>query len=600
MKMKQCYWLNLLITLSFLVLPDQGIGQEPKRKNESEKKAEQHTREAEFQAALYLAQQVANDVRALEPLDERVRLLASVGDVLWQADESRSRRSFSQAFDLIIDLYKPEGARDAATTDIKVDTLLSFVTNLAVWRDKALVQQFEDKLKAVQEDAKETAKRQPRDISLMFLTAARALIDSDEAGSAGLFRQSVYYNLLREHIAFLAQLSEKKPLLADHLFSDAINVLAQRPLSEANEAMLPASYLFSKNKSVTYSLVGGYNAANASGGLSEYPRNEQLAISYLNFVLRRLNVSETIPPAVVHFSLKSLMPQFQSLVPDLVAEAHQKMNSLLSDIPREHIEGPGRFFNDGRETALDQKISWEDRISRAEKMVNADLRDLEYFTAINGHYLSNEDFDNATRIAERIDKADLKEKVFDYICFLATEKIIGKGETSDINEAVRKIKDPMLKTVLLCDAARTMKDKKNSPLVLELLGWARTESERIKDHQDKIQAKLLIAQVLLVVDEMQAMDAVRDDVKEMNRMDAFNIRRSSFEFVITVHILTNRLVVNNHAFSFFQMLDRLSRIDYIWTHDLCKSIENKSNRLWAMLAVARRPLDEAERESKKN
>lgn len=599
MKMKRCRWLNLLIAFSFLVSPHQGFGQEPKREKEDKEKAEQYAREVEFQSALSLAQQVADDARAVEPMDERVRLLASVGDILWQADETRARRSFSQAFNLIVDLSRPDKPGDAATVGINVDALLRFVINLAVRRDKALVQQFEDKFKAAQESVAETTQRQPLELSLMFLTAARSLIESDEAGAAGLFRRSVSYRLTREHISFLAQLGEKSPSLADRLFSDAINILSQRPLSEANEAMLLASYLFSKNKVVAYSLIGNYNAANASGGLFDHPGNEQLARSYLNFVLRKLNVSETIPPAVVYFSLKSLMPQFQSLVPDLVSEAHQKMSSMLSDIPAGYMETQARFFNDGRESALDEEISWEERIRRAEKMVNANVRDLEYFTVITGHYLSKEDFDNAIRMAGRIDNTGLKEKVLDYISFLAAEKIISKETSSDIHEIVKKLKNPMLKTILLCDSARSLKEKKNSTLVAELLEWARVECERIEELQDKIQAKLLIAQLFLDVDGLRAMEIVRDAVKGMNHVDVFNIRRSSFEFVIPVHVLTNRLLVSSGAFSFFQLLDKLSRIDYIWTQDLCKSIDNKANRLWAMLAITRRPLNEAEKKPKK-
>ncbi|MCV5232422.1 hypothetical protein OFC56_35225, partial [Escherichia coli] len=81
-----------------------------------------------------------------------------------------------------------------------------------------------------------------------------------------------------------------------------------------------ASYLFSPQPRIVYTLVGQYNAANVNGNLSAPPKNESLARRFLFFAFNKLTTSQDIPAPVIYFALKNLLPQFQALTPDLAME----------------------------------------------------------------------------------------------------------------------------------------------------------------------------------------------------------------------------------------------------------------------------------------
>jgi hypothetical protein len=461
--------------------------------------------------------------------------------------------------------------------------------NTAARRDPSLIHRFTEEWK---EDAKVEQRADKVGLSQMLLTAAISSAESgNEAQAKTFFIESAFHRVLQGHLYFLIRLREKSPFAADQLFSETMRILSRRQIYEANEALIMASYLFSESSGVVYSLVGNYNAANVSGNLSSRPKNEVLAREYLSFLFRNLNASEAIPPSVVYFGLKGLLPQYQALLPDLVPQVQQKLSSLLADVPKEQVISYERRFTHKEDSS--EEDSWEARIRAAEKSTKADLRDLEYFTAITGYFLPKEDFTNAYRLADKLSDLNLKQKATDYINFKFAQRKIEKGEAEvDQISILRKISDPVLKSVLLIEIGEAAIGRKDPYLASEMLNWAAEESARIQGEQEKIGLKLAIAQIYLAIELQRAFQEAKDAIKLINRAKEFNIAGSNLGFKVIVYGLANNLPVWSNKYNLLTFMDKLSQLDFVGASLLCESIDNKVTRLWAMLAAIGRPLRE--------
>ena len=538
--------------------------------------------------ALFRAKRIAVEVSTLEPLEERVRLLTAIADALWERDETFARQTLRQAFDAISDQQRIEDSKRATP-------LLRQIISIAAKHDPKLAREFLDGWSGKSgDDSKARLNQQgSSERSELLLISALQAFQKDKLAGASLFRESVRQYVLPRHYYFLAELREKSPDEADHLFTDAIEVLSLRPLHEANEAMILASYLFSPQPRIVYTLVGQYNAANVNGNLSAPPKNESLARRFLFFAFNKLTTSQDIPAPVIYFALKNLLPQFQALTPDLATEVQARLSSLLPDVPRAEAELQDRLRRESERQSLEGEELWEERAQRADKIADARRRDLEYFTIIQAHLLAKKDFVAARRLADKISDPTLRRRVTDYLNFWEIrEKLKRNDELILEDDAIDKIEEPILKTILFCELAKVASRRNDLARASETLDRAISESSRVQDAQDRVQSKIIIAQTWMLLDANRGFEEAKTAIQEINKMEEFKIDRSAITFKISVHDLMNELYVSDDSASLFSLLDRMSEADYFRTLELCGSLQNKLLRSWATWAAIRRYLVE--------
>lgn len=544
---------------------------------------------AEEQESLVRARQLANDALGLESREERVRFLVRLSDIVWDWDDALARRLILQSFDSVINARKETNVKQEQESSTSADLLLRQIASMVARHDPQMARQLTEKQQAALAIAAEDSplrNSDPEQVSQFLLAEAARAFSKDKERMQALFGQSAATRILPAHCYFLLNLRKRDAELADRLFAAALDALASRQWAEPNEVLVLSSYLFSPDNSIGYDLIGGYNAANVSSNVSATPKNPALARQYLSLVSSRLNPDETTPAPLVYFALKNLLPQFKTVAPKLVNGVYGKMSRLESSVSQNERNNYDSSYRDRTATPADSDNTWEERLSKADKIDNQDLRDLEFFTIVQGYLVPKKDFSGALVVAGRIDNSVLKERLTDYIYLLLVQDKAGRNEAArfDYASAYEKIKDPLVEVVALCETARVFFRQKDVVEVNRLIARATSASNRIADAQPRLQAQLLLAQLYFAVDPPQGFGAAARAFGEINKSGEFDMWRSDFTLTMSVRGMTNQIPLSTpFPASLISMVERMCLADCAEAFVTSGVLEDKSRRLWATL-----------------
>jgi hypothetical protein len=580
------------------------LGQEQSKTSDKTRQQEQ-VPSARFDTVQFLdhARRLSADARELKAIEE-IPLQARLADAVWPLDQSLAERLLSRSFDLTVVLLKQSADTDSTLTAADLQTLFAHITSIASKHDAKLEKKLKDRWQEAtaslgQKDGNKP-KPDPDQLAYLLLTQSANYLKSDEQKARQLFRQSVFLRMTQDHYFFLLNQRKRAPEITDALFSDTLDVLAQRPLSEANELLMLSSYLFSPDGGITYVAISGYNTANVAANMSAVPRNPALAKRYLALLLAKVNASELVPSAVAHFTLKNLLPQFQGLAPELLNDVYAKMATLLSTVSKDDSSTFDAAHKSSNASDSERVTDWEKRLEKTDKLDKEDWRDFEYFTILFSYLLRNKDFTRAFLVVSRISDQELREKSGDLVNLAALQAKLEQPETvSSISESdCNKIKAPLVRVIALSSLGQARLKQKATGDALRVFDQAVGEANQIKDNQDRLQAKLMLVQLSLDVDSSVGFEWAAGAFKEINKFPDFDMNRSALSLKVTVYGLTNELPINSPApSSLASAVSKLCLSNCEETFQLFRFLEKKEIRLWATFMAVRTGLRESSRES---
>lgn len=549
------------------------------------------------------ARRLSDDARGLKPIDE-IPLQASLADTVWPLDQSLAERLLSRSFELTIGVLKEPANADSVSTPADPQMLFAHISSIASRHDttleKKLRAKWQETTASLAVKASNTAKADPTQLAYLLLTQSANYLKSDEQKARQLFRQSAALRVTQDHYFFLLNQRKRAPEIADTLFSDSLEILAQRPLSDANEILMLSSYLFSPDGSVAYVAISGYNSANVAANLLGVPKNPALAKRYLVLLLAKVNTSEPIPPAVAYFALKNLLPQYQKFAPELLNDVYAKTANLLPSVSKDDSSTFDDAHKDFNASESNRIAEWTKRLENADKFDREDRRDLEYFDILFGYLLPQKDFARALLVVSRISNQELKEKLGDLVSLGVLQIKLEKADTafSVLDSDCDKIKNPLVRVVALSSLGQARLKQKATADALRLLDQAVAEASRIKDDQDRIQAKLMLAQLSLDIDSSVGLERAVGAFKEVNQFSDFNMNRSNFSVRVTVYGLRNELPIDSPApSSLLSAVARMCRVNCEETFQTTRLLEKKEIKLWANFVAVRTGLREAPKDS---
>lgn len=549
------------------------------------------------------ARRLSDDARGLEPVDE-IPLQARLADTVWPLDQSLAQRLLARSFDLTVALLKESSDPASASSTADLQTILAQISSIALKHDpkllKKLKDQWQEATASVGENSNTKPKPDPTQLSYLLLTQSANYLKSDEQKARQLFRQSVSLRLTQDHYFFLLNQRNRAPEITDTLFSDTLDVLANRPLTDANEILMLSSYLFSPNGGVAYLAIGGYNTANVAGNMTAVPKNPGLAKRYLSLMLTKTNTGELIPSAVAYFALKNLLPQYQALAPELLNDVYAKMANLLPSVSKDDSTAFTDAHRDFHASEAEATADWEKRIEKADQLEKEDWRDFEYFTIVFGYLLPKKDFTRAATLVSRISNQELKEKSGDLVTLNTLQAKLEKPETaSSVSESdCHKINAPLVRVVALSSLGQSRLKQKATGDALRLFDQAVGEANKIKDDQDRLQAKLMLVPLSLGVDPSRGFEGAAGAFKDINKFSDFNINRSDFSLRVVVYGLKNELPINSPApSSLLSAVAIMCRVNCEETFQVSRLLEKKETRLWATFVAVRTGLTESSRKS---
>jgi hypothetical protein len=582
----------LLVVVLMMQFPFASFSQDQRKISRKPRQSEQiASSRLDTVQVLDQARRLSDDARGLKPIDE-IPLQARLADAVWPSDKSLAERLLSRSFDLTVALLKEPV--DSATIAADPQTLFARISWIASKHDakleKKLRERWQEVTASVSEKGNNKAKPDPLQLSYLLLTESANYLKNDEQNARQLFRQSVSLRVTQDHCFFLLNQREQAPELTDTLFSDTLDVLGQRPLSEANEILVLSSYLFSPNGSVTYVAISGYNTANVAANMSAVPKNPALAKRYLGLLLAKVNATELTPPAVAYFTLKNLLPQYQVVAPELLNDVYAKTANLLPSVSKDDSSTFDDAYKGSNASESETIADWESRLENADKLDKEDWRDLEYFTILFGYLLPKKDFTRAALVVNRISTQELKEKSGDLVNLAVLQTKLENPETApSVSEAdCNKIKAPLVRVVGLSTLGQARLKQKAPGEALRLFDQAIREANQIKDDQDRLQAKLMLVQLSLDTNSPVGFEWATGAFKDINKFPDFNINRSNFSLGVVVYGLKNELPVTAPApSSLASTVAQMCRINCEETFQISRVLEKKETRLWATFAAIR-------------
>ena len=596
-------WAGSIAIILTMQFPFASFGQEQSQASNKRRQPEQiPTLRFDTVQILDRARRLSDDARSLKPLDE-IPLQARLADIVWDGDQSLAERLLSRSFELTIALLKDSPRADSASNSADPQMLFAHISSIAAKHDenleKKLRERWQEAVTSVAEKGNEL-KSDPAQMAYVLLRQSANYLKSDEQKSRQLFRQSVSLRVTQDHCFFLLDQRQHAPDITDTLFSDTLDALAQRPLSDANELLMLSSYLFSPDGSITYVVISGYNAANVTANMSAVPKNRALAKRYLGLLLAKVNADEFIPPAVAHFMLKNLLPHYQGLSPELLDDVYAKMASLLSTVSKDDSSTFDAAHKGSNASESEKVADWEKRLEKADKLDKKDWRDFEYFTILFSYLLPNNDFTRALSIVSKISNQELKEKSGDVVNLAALQAKLEKpqAETSVSESDFNKIKTPLVRVVGLSTLGQARLKQKASGDALRLFGQAAGEANQIKEDQDRLQAKLMLVQLFLGIDSTAGFERAAEAFKEVNQFSDFNLNRSALSLKVTTYGLKNELPITSPApSSLFSTVAKMSQANCEETFHTSGILEKKEVRLWATFVAVQIGLRENAKQS---
>lgn len=543
------------------------------------------------------ARRLSDDARNLKPSDE-IPLQARLADVVWDRDQSLAEHLLSRSFELTIALLKDPPLMDSNSADPQM--LFAHISSVAAKHDENLEKKLRERWQVVVASLAEKGnelKSDPAQMAYLLLHQSTNYLKSDEQKARQLFRQSIVLRVTQDHCFFLVDQRQHVPNITDTLFSDTLDVLAQRPLADANELLMLSSYLFSPDGSIGYVVISGYNTANVTANMSAVPKNRALAKRYLGLLLAKVNANELIPPAVAHFALKNLLPQYQRLAPELLNDVYAKMATLLPSVSKDDSATFDSAQKSSNASESEKVADWEKRIDKADKLEKEDWRDYEYFTILFGYLLPNNDFTRALSIASKISNQDLREKSVDVVNLSALQARLEKPEAaSSVSESdFNKIKTPLIRVVGLSALGQARLKQKATGDALRLFGQAAGEANKIKEDQDRLQAKLMLVQLSLDADSTAGFERAVEAFKEVNRFSDFKLNRSSLSLKVTTYGFKNEIPISSPApSSLFSTVAKMCRANCEETFQTSGMLEKREARLWATFVAVQIGLRETQ------
>lgn len=549
------------------------------------------------------ARRLSDDARSLLPSEE-ISLQARLADVVWDSDQTLAERLLSRSFELTIALLRDSPSGDPASKPADPRLLFAQISAIAAKHDEKFEKKLRERWQAavalVTEKGNES-KSDPSEMAYLLLRQATNYLKSDEQKARQLFRQSVSLRVLQDHCWFLMDQRQHAPVITDTLFSDILDALSQRTLADANELLMLSSYLFSPDGSIGYVIISGYNTANVTANMSAMPKNPALAKRYLGLLLVKVNANELIPPAVAHFTLKNLLPQYQSLAPELLTDVYAKLATLLPSVSKDDAVAFDYGNKDSGASESERVADWEKRLEKADKIEKKDdWRDWEYFTIIFGYLVPNKDFTRALSVVGKISNQDLREKSGDVVNLTVLQTRLEKPETAaSINEFdCNKLKTPLIRVVGLSTLGQARLKQKATGDALRLFAQAAGEANHVKDDQDRVQAKLMLVQLLLDADSTAAFEKAAEAFKEINQFSDFDPGLLGLALKVTTYGLKNGLdIVSPARSSLWTTVEKMCRANCEETFSTAGMLEKKELRLWSTFVAVQTGLRENAKQS---
>jgi hypothetical protein len=551
------------------------------------------------------------------------RVQARAADALWEADNERARELFRRAWETADatdreNLRRQEEDRRAqeaatgASLQISTPNLRAEVLRLSARRDRALGEEFLNKLDGVkkQDDENATTKDEsalsrldPARTSRSDterLQLAQSLLAEGNVERALQFADPVLDRVTMQGLYFLSNLRQKNAKLADERYAALLQRAALDPATDANTISLLSSYIFTPSLYITVEPTGGINSSRFNDDAAPADIQPALRTAFLNtaaqVLLRPLPQPEqdrtTSGRAGLYFIIARLLTLYDQYLPQRSVALRAQMAALTQYVSEEVRNGKNDWLKEGLVPETEGNTNEvQDALDIANREANPERRNRAYARAALDAARRGEL--RARDFADKIDDTEMRKATRAYVDY---ELVAAALNRKDAQEAVRLARTGEITTIqkvwAYTEGAEIL-SKSNPSRAVELLDEAAAEAARIgTTDADHARALVAIATQMYKVNRARGWEIMSEAVKASNSAEGFTGEdgRVTAKFVMKDSVSMSSSGVP--GFDLDGIFATLAREDFNRAVELAKEFKTEAPRAAATLAVVRTVLTE--------
>jgi len=553
---------------------------------------------------------LSTDARQFHDQTLRARSLARIADALWSVDTEQGRLMFRKAWEAaeVADQESDRKLQEEITRQ-KARTGGSFVVDLppnvrrevlklAARRDRALGEEFLERLKAQKVDAANsatTSNSDPNQALSQRLGVAKELLQDGDAERALQFAGPVLSVISMQTMDFLVELRAKNPSAADTAYSNVLASSANDPQADANTVSFLSSYIFTPGLYVKFT-GKGVSTSQSSPTITPAAVAPELRTAFFQsaaaILLRPLPAPGQQDQSSSgldgkYLVIKRLLPFFEQSAPaDMVESLRGYLNTLNSMVSDNTRRRDDEWINKGikpEKTVEEREQSILDKVERAKTSEERDAlyMQLAFLTADKGEM-------RARDFVSKVEDSETRKQGQAYIDASLTIYFVKKKLADQALELVQRGElTHVHKAWVLSECAKLLA-KTDRQKALDLIDEAGDEARRI-DRLDPAlpRALIAVANAVKVVDPERIWDATFDAVKAANSAEGFT--GEDGELVMTFQSKGSSSVHTNDVpeFDLEGIFKDLATRDYDRAVELAKGFQAEGPRAVATIAIAR-------------
>jgi hypothetical protein len=562
---------------------------------------------------------LASDARTFRDQQLRARSLARIADALWEVDAERGRELFRKAWDAaevadreaklrLDEEIRQQKARTGGGYAVNLPpNLRGEVLRLAARRNRALGEEFLEKLKAERQSEADAAKATkptssfgalPEGLS-QRLNLAQQLLDIGDVERALQFAEPALGVVNMATVDFLAQLREKDANAADMRYAAMLANAEGSFQSDANTVSLLSSYIFTPRLYVTFS-GGGTSSSQMTSTIVPVNVAPELQAAFFRTAFQVLS-RPLAPPEQdqstsgvdgKYLMIKRLLPLFEQYAPKEMTENMRAQMEALSPLLREGVrQRDDQWVRKGirpEESLADQEQSMLDKIDHAKTSADRDSLYIQL-----AFYASGRGDVRARDFADKVEDSEVRQKLHAYIDPSLAMRAMEKKQPEQALELARTGDLTHLQRSWIMIEAAKLLAKSDRDKSLALIDDALAEARRIDGSDpDRARALFAVANALLVSDAARVWDATFDAIKAANSAEGFT--GEDGRITLRFEGKGSRSIGSNSVadFDLAGIFGQLAGVDYDRAVELARSFQGEGPRAVATIAIARSVLEQ--------
>jgi len=569
------------------------------------------------QTALAYLNQVADELRSVEDLNERTAISRDVVKILAAKNRERCQKLLD---DLFADVSKVVEASlsEEPSQRKKADDLIRDVIKIAANFDGNLARSYVARYAESKQQNASAAASSPNSSSSLNLTPevadlhlrlATELVESDPALALSVAEKTAASAIIPRTLIFLEVLRKKDAPKANSFLTLTLRHITQRQGENINELLLLYSYVFSPLR-VPYVVPEGLTIrriADYQDIVEDRQPDPVLARQYLQAVTQILSQPDRYTAGVARLTAGTagdlyliglIQPHALKYLPEVAEPLSAQQTLLVSALEQDKRtsvqETTDRWNNSQRNAGQNTAagLSAESLLSRADKLSDPDLKDRTYYMAATTAVRDKK----YTVALNAVDKMSLKsgDAAKQFISFSIAESEIEGGKLESAQEWARRDKDLLRRSYILNLVANSMIEGQGKDLAraAEILSEIEQIATKLDTNQEKIATLVGAATVYSRFDYARAFELLRTVVQTANKTDEFtgstrlNRNLSVGGFVFSYNLY-------DEQFSFNDLINRLGRKDFGATLADAQSLKSRVPRLKAVVNVCRATLTQS-------